>query len=107
MGFGEPLIAGLVFYNWYPEKGTIEIDAASVAPWATRERLAMVGAYVARHARLAVFRIDERNERALRLMGRLGARMTVVPEMRAPGVAEVVCTIESEGWHGRWSSERA
>ena len=107
LGFGEPLVAGVVFHDWQPENGTIELTVASTAPWATRARLWAIGEYVGRHARLAVFKTSERNQRALRLMKRLGAQMTIVPELRGPGEAEVVCTISHEGWYGLIAAKRA
>src|SRR3954470_13693510 len=43
---GGRLIAGMVYHNWCPEAGTIDISAAAITPrWLTRRTLAVLYGY--------------------------------------------------------------
>ncbi len=116
-GFGEAqgigfldgagrLVAGVVYHNWNPESGVIEISAASTCrDWLTRDRLKEIFAYpFAIGCRMAVARIGEHNRRARRIWRSLGADEFIIPALRSPTEAEVVYTLTSEQWHnGKFS----
>lgn len=91
--------AGFVYHNWHPESGVIEISAASRhRGWATKEKLRLVMGYPLSFCRLVVWRTGEGNRRVRRLLCALGARETLIPELRGPGEAEVVFTLTADDW---------
>lgn len=95
---GGQIIAGVVFHNWSPETGVIELSAASSRrDWLTRDRLIEIFAYPMRiGCRIAVARIGENNTRARRIWQSLGATETIIPELRGPGLAECVYVLHLE-----------
>lgn len=93
--------AVVVYHNWSPESGTIELSAASThRGWLDRARLRAVFAYPfdVCGCRLAVARIAEGNARARRIWRRLGASEHVIPELRGPGEAEVIYLLAAGTW---------
>lgn len=104
MGFhnksGE-LVAGVVFHNWQPEYGVIEVSAASVDPrWLTRGRMHEVAGYVfdGLGCRMALARHSEHNRIARRLWDRVGAREIRMPNLRGPDEDEMVALLTREDW---------
>ena len=110
-GFGEcqaigflengNLVAGVVYHNWHPESGVIELSAASITrKWLTRERLCAIFEYPFGQirCRMAVARIGEHNARARRIWRSLGADEYVIPELRSPNEAEVIYTLSADRW---------
>lgn len=99
--------AGVVYHNWSPESGVIELSAASVhRSWLTRERLRVVFGYPFDQlgGRIAVARIGEHNARARRIWRSLGASEFPIPALRSPTEAEVIYTLAAETWRaGRFS----
>ncbi len=101
IGFEEEgrIVAGIVYHNWSPESGVIELTAASLhRRWLTRERLALVFGYPFSFCRMAVARIDQGNTRARRIWRSLGAKEHVIPGLRSPTSAEVVYTLDRADW---------
>ena len=102
IGFGNGSIdAGVVYHNWSPETGVIELSAASTKrDWLTRARLLEIFAYPFDHigCRIAVARIGEHNARARRIWRSLGADEFVIPLLRSPQEAEVIYTLTRERW---------
>ena len=93
------LEAGFIYHNWNPESGVIEISAASSnRGWATKEKLRAVFEYPFSFCRLVVWRTGEGNMRVRRLLRSLGARETVVPELRSPTEAEIIFTLNADQW---------
>lgn len=93
--------AVMVFHNWHPEAGVIEISAASThRRWLTRERLKAIFAYPFDRVgcRMAVARIAEGNHRARRIWRSLGAAEFVIPDLRGPGEAECLYTLSADAW---------
>jgi hypothetical protein len=108
-GFGEcqaigfvddgKLVAGVVYHNWSPESGVIELSAASLnRAWLTKERLGVIFAYPFSFCRMVVTRQSERNARALRIWRSLGGKEYRIPDLRGPGEAEVFFTLSAEDW---------
>jgi hypothetical protein len=93
------LVAGVVFHNWCPEAGTIEMSAASTTrKWLTRKRLAIVFAYPFQFCRIVIARIAEGNKRARRIWRSFGADEYVIPRLRSPNEAEVIYLLPAETW---------
>ena len=102
IGFGKDrLIAGVVYHNWNPESGVIELSAASIKrDWLTRSGLSLMFAYPFDQigCRIAVARIGEHNAQARRIWRSLGADEYVIPALRSPLEAEVIYTLSREAW---------
>lgn len=111
LGFGESraigfldhdgrLQAGVVFHNYQPNNGVIEISAASTCRnWLNRARLAEIFDYPFRiGCRLVVARIGEHNARARRIWRSLGSDEYVIPALRSPTESEVIYTLSAEKW---------
>jgi hypothetical protein len=110
-GFGEcqavgfldgdgKLVAGVVYHQYQPEQGVIEISAASTCRnWLNRARLAEIFDYPFRiGCRLVVARIGEHNARARRIWRSLGSDEYVIPALRSPTEAEVIYVLSAEKW---------
>lgn len=103
IGFCEDgnLVAGVVFHNWVPENGVIELSAASLhRRWLTRARLSAIFEYPFEQlkCRLAVARTSEHNATARRIWRSLGADEYVIPELRGPSEAEAIYLLHAEKW---------
>ncbi len=103
IGFADDglLVAGVVYHNWSPETGVIELSAASTQRnWLNRERLKAIFAFPfdELNCRIAVARIAESNTRARRIWRSLGAMEIVIPELRTPTEAEVLYLLKAETW---------
>lgn len=104
MGFlddnGE-LIAGVVYHNWSPETGVIEISAGSVTRrWLTRDRLREIFAYPFEQigCRMIVVRTSEKNNRVRRIWRSLGGKEYTIPDLRGPDEAEIIITLDRDTW---------
>jgi hypothetical protein len=103
VGFLGPdggLQAGVVYHNWSPESGTIEISAASEnRAWLTKDRLFAIFDYPPRiGCRMTVARTGESNARVRRIWRSLGANEYVIPALRSPTEAEIILTLPVEKW---------
>jgi RimJ/RimL family protein N-acetyltransferase len=98
---GGRIVAGVVYHNWMPENGVIELSAASDRRnWLTRARLSLIFGYPFDQikCRMAVARIGEHNARARRIWRSLGAREFAIPELRSPQEAEIIYTLTADQW---------
>jgi len=104
---GDTLIAGIVFHDWHPEAGTIEVSVASVsARWLQRRTIAAIARYVIEGvgAQLVVLRTSEANTRACRAADALGFMPHRIPRLRGPSEAEIIYTLPVEEWQaGRFA----
>ena len=93
------MVAGIVFHNWSPEHGVIEISAAAVTPkWATRAVLNTALDYVFAHCQMAVARIAEDNLQARRLWKGLGATEHILPRLRGRTANEAILMLTDDAW---------
>lgn len=93
------LVAGLVFHNWSPEYGVIEVSAAALTPkWATRAVLNTALDYVFAHCQMAVARIAEDNLQARRLWKGLGAEEHILPRLRGRTASEAIQLLTDDAW---------
>ena len=96
------MVAGLVFHNWEPVAGVIEVSAAADDPaWATRDvlRTAFGYAFGTAGCQLVVARTHENNGRVRRLWRSFGADEYVIPRLRGRTASEAIMTVTQEAWH--------
>lgn len=110
IGFGDPLEAGVVYHNWYPESGAIELTAASAhRSWLTKSNLKAIFDYpfLQLGCRLCVARISEHNATARRIWRALGAIEHIIPGLRGPDESEVIATLFKVTWEERMNNGKA
>ncbi len=97
----ETTIAGIVFHNWQPEAGVIELSAYSTGrAWLTKARVREVFDYAFGQLgnRMVVVRRSERNRRARRIWAALGATEYVIPRLLGDDEAECIRTLHRDDW---------
>lgn len=97
----ETLIAGVIYHNWSPEYGTIEISgAADSARWLTRPVLYQMYEYPFEQlgCRMVIQRNSEHNERINSILRRLGFQEYRIEQVRGPNEAELVFTLTKDQW---------
>lgn len=98
---GKTLIAGMVFHNFNPECGTIELSGAATSRrWLTRAVFnAMFGyAFDQCGCQMLVARHSEHNTRLRRMWSAVGASEYLIPRLRGRDEAEAVATYTAEAW---------
>ena len=93
--------AGLVFHNYSPSAGVMEIAGAAIDPkWPQRGVLVAMFDYVFERAgcQMAVARTHPENLRALRIWRSLGAEEHLLPRMRGRDTPDVVSLLTEEAW---------
>lgn len=103
VGFAGPggLVAGVLFHDWVPEAGVIELTAyATRRDWLTKDRLRTIFGYAFDQigCRMAVARTPEDNSTARRIWRALGASETCIPDLHRPGEALCIQTLTAEAW---------
>lgn len=95
------LIAGMVFNNWNPDAGVIEVHAASVdGRWVSRSVMREAGKYIFDTCRcqVGVVRTTEDNKPVRRWMQALGADEYIIPRLRGRNEPEVIYTLTEEAF---------
>lgn len=93
------IVAGVVFHDWSPERGLIELScAATDRRWLTRDVMRATWDYAFSVARLAVSRTSERNRPVRRIWRACGASEYVIPDLWADGEAGVIITLARHQW---------
>jgi len=95
------LEASIIFHNYSPERGVIEISAASISRhWGTRARLMAIFEYPFGQlgCQMVVARTSERNAGPLRIWRALGADAYRIPRLRGRDEAEIITTLTAEQW---------
>ena len=97
------LEAGVVYHNWNPTTGVIEISAASInRSWCTKARVRLIFGYPFEQigCQMVIARISEKNDRALRIWRALGADEHLIPRLYGRDEGACIMTIISEKWFG-------
>lgn len=95
------IVAGLVFHNWEPDHGLIEISAAAEhRGWMTREvvRVALAYVYDGLKCQAAVARIAAANAPARRIWQALGAEEHIIPRLYGRCWAGCIYVLTEEAW---------
>lgn len=96
----DEIVAGVVFHDWNPERGLIEMSAAATdRRWLTRRVANVAMGYAFAAARMAVARTSERNTPVRRLWAALGASEYLIPDLWGDGEAGVILTLTGPQWH--------
>lgn len=98
---GDHLLAVMIYHNWDPKAGIIEISGAGESPrWLTRPVLKAMYAYpfALLGCQMVVQRNSERNTRLNSMLERLGFTGHVIKRLRGPDEAEIVFTLTRENW---------
>lgn len=99
--FTDRLVAGVVFYGWEPEHGTIKAATYSADKgWMSRGLVGAIGRYVFGQLGCQLLRLDtsERNETVKRICRRIGMNEYRIPRLRGPDEAEITFTYTAEQW---------
>lgn len=101
MSVGNPIIGGVVFHNYSPESGVIEMSAAAESTrWLSRRVLRGMHSYIFGDARcqMAVMRVSEVNLRMVRIAEAFGYATHKIPRLRGRNEAEIICTLTDDQW---------
>lgn len=93
--------AGLVFHNWNPDAGVIEVSGAAEHPgFAQRGVMAEIARYVfgGCGCQMLVARCHEGNEGVRRLFRAAGASEFIIPRLRGRDAAECILTLTDDAW---------
>ena len=98
---GGKLIAGVVFSNFDPHAGVIELSAASETPrWLTRGILWQMYDYAFNQlgCQAAVHRVDPQNTRLGRIFSAYGCEKYDIPRLRGRDKAETIFILGDDVW---------
>ena len=110
IGEGGKLIAGLVYHNYDPEAGIIEISGAAVDPrWLSAQVLQAMFEYpfVRCDCQMVCMRVRADNERLLRQLATVDFVFHRLPRLFGRAHDGVVCTLTDDDWlNNRFSLRR-
>ncbi|MBK5571276.1 GNAT family protein [Ensifer sp. SSB1] len=98
---GDRLAAGVVFHNYNPEAGVIELSAASTSRrWLTRPMLNGMFGYPFDQigCQMVVLRVSERNAVMIEIAERFGFTSHRIPRLRGREEAEILFTLTDDEW---------
>ncbi len=97
----DTLVAGLVFHNWEPEHGTIEVSGAAIdRRWMTRRVMNTALDYVFNQieCQMAIAKTDAANRSPVRAIEALGATSHKIPNLRGRGKDGMILTLTDDQW---------
>lgn len=98
---GDKTLGVVVFHNWIPEHGIMEITAAADnAAWLCKRsiREIMTICFVQHKCQQIVSRMAVNNERAIKIYDFLGFDTIILPNMRGKGKHEQLRLLTAEQW---------
>ncbi|WP_434286303.1 hypothetical protein [Celeribacter sp. SCSIO 80788] len=98
---GGNVVAGIVFHNWEPETGIVEISGASENPrWFTRRVInaALTYAFDGLKCQMIVARQAVENENPRRCWKALGGNEYIIPRLRGRDKDGSIITLTDEAW---------
>lgn len=98
---GGELIAGIVYHNYSPEAGVIELSAAATSKrWLTRRVLKAMFLYPFDEigCQMVVLRVAEDNQGMVDIARRFGFTSHRIPRLRGRGEAEIIFTLTDDDW---------
>ncbi|HEV7306421.1 GNAT family protein [Ensifer sp.] len=103
------LVAGVVYHNYAPEAGVIELSAASTSKrWLTRQVLKGMFGYPFGEigCQLIVLRVSERNAGMIAIAERFGFASHRIPRLRGRDEAEIIFTLSDSDWRAHPVNQR-
>lgn len=97
----DKMVAGVIFHNWQPAEGVIEISAASDSKlWLTRPVLRAMFDYCFDDCgcQVVVMRISARDEPMKRICKSFGWELVTLPRLRGRDHDEVGCFLYDDVW---------
>jgi RimJ/RimL family protein N-acetyltransferase len=97
----DRLIAGVLYNNWHPDTGVIELHAASTDKrWLTRPVLKAMFAYPfdGIGCQMCVLRVSEHNKPMIRIAKAYGFKEHVIPRLRGRNESEHILTLTDDDW---------
>ncbi len=98
---GDAVIAGVLYNNYYPDQGVLEMHAGSLTKrWLTRPVLkAMFShAFDRFKCQMCVLRVSEFNKPMLRIAKAYGFQEHIIPRLRGRDEAEHILTLSDDDW---------
>jgi RimJ/RimL family protein N-acetyltransferase len=98
---GDDLVAGLVFHNWEPDAGIIEVSAAAIdRRWLTRRVAteAMNYTFETCDCQMVLARHSEQNTPARKIWVALGSTETRIPRLYGRETDGIIATLTKEAW---------
>ena len=98
---GEALIDVLLFENFRPEDGTVEIGGAATSrKWMTRSVMDELAEFVFRGlgCQMGVFRVPASNDHVSRLLKRVGMAFVEIPRLRGRNEPELFFMMTDDAW---------
>lgn len=98
---GEKLLCVIVYNNWQPEAGVIEIHGAGLSPrWLTRPVLKAMFAYPFEQlgCQQVIMRVSERNSRLMRMLTAYGFDHVTIPRLRGRDEGERIFWLTDDAW---------
>lgn len=109
-GEQETLIGGVVYHNYDPDAGIIEISGASDTPtWLTRNVIRRIFDYpfLEAQVQMVIMRTREDNVSIARILRAYGFKTVDVPRMFGRYVDGLLCTLTDDDWaHNRFNAHR-
>lgn len=106
---GDKLIAGLVYHNYSPEAGVIEMSGAAIPGkyWLTRETLKRIYQYpfLTVGCQMVLMRVAEDNV-VLRTLAQLNYTFIRIPRLLGRDKDAIVCTLTYEAWASNKLNQR-
>lgn len=100
---GDQLVAGLVYNNYDPHAGVVEISGAAwVKGWLTRPVLSAMYGYPFESVgcQAVVQRVSDQDTAQHRMLAAYGAERYRIPRLRGPDEAENIFVLTREAWAG-------
>lgn len=95
---GGSLVAGVVYHDWCPERGTIQISAGATVPrWTTRQIIAEIFNYPLSFCQMVWMQTDPENP-ARAIWGKLGAQEYQIDRLFGRDRDGVICTLTDVAW---------
>ena len=105
----DEMVAGVVFHNYSPEAGVMEMSAASDdSRWLSKNVIRRIHEYIFDDAecQMSVMRVSEENTRMLSIGARVGYTPYLIPRLRGRYEAEVIMTLTDTEWRQSRFSKR-
>jgi len=98
---GNKLLGGVVFHNYYPKEGVVEMSAAGIdARWLSRQMIRSMFNYAfgVLGCQMTILRVSEHNSRMLNIADRFDFKGYLIPRLRGRNEGEWVLTYTDDQW---------